>query len=156
MNNKTNIEEDIEQLKSLKADRESFVMGEKEHDEIYLKDIQAIENILADRERYKRLAEQNLKDSEEFKNNMCEHRCVKYNETLQLQAKANKYDSLIKEIEDKINKRKIKYNEILNDYGNIDTDVIFNIPNKNVRKRLDELSFEITTLQELLDKKEEI
>lgn len=152
MNSKTTIEEDIKILKRIQV-------TEFNTNNIYdnvEKVNKALENILADREKYKRLAEQNLKDSEEFKNNMCEHRCVKNTEIIELRAKANKYDSLIKEIEDKINKRKIKYNEILNDYGNIDTDVIFNIPNKNVRKRLDELSFEITTLQELLDKKEEI
>lgn len=50
MSNK-DIEEDIKQLQDLKSDRESFVTGDKEHDEIFLKDIQAIENILADRER---------------------------------------------------------------------------------------------------------
>lgn len=69
----------------------------------------------------------------------------------ELQAKANKYDSLVKKIKENIDKRKTKYNEILSDYGNIDTDVIFNIPNSNVRKRLNELSFEIVILQELLE-----
>ncbi len=58
MSNK--IEEDIKQLQDLKSDRESFVIGDKEHDEIFLKDIQAIENILADRERL-------IKENEELK-----------------------------------------------------------------------------------------
>lgn len=45
--------------------------------------IEAIEHILPDykrvlkeNEEYKRIAEINLKNAEEFKNNMCEHRCL--------------------------------------------------------------------------------
>lgn len=55
--NNNDIDEDIKQLESLKLDRKSFVIGDKEHDEIYLKDIQAIENILAKANRYDRLVE---------------------------------------------------------------------------------------------------
>lgn len=40
------IEKAIKQLESLKLDRESFLENDKEHDEIYLKDIQAIETVL--------------------------------------------------------------------------------------------------------------
>lgn len=69
--------------------------------------------------------------------------------------KANKYDALVEKIKEKIEKRKQKYNEILSDYGNIDTDAIFNISNANVRKSLDELSMEITILQEILDTEKE-
>lgn len=36
----------------------------------------SIETVLKALETYKRLAEANLKDSEEFKKNMCEHRCL--------------------------------------------------------------------------------
>lgn len=32
--------------------------------------------LLKENEKYKRLAEMNLKNAEEFKNNMCEHRCL--------------------------------------------------------------------------------
>ena len=46
-------------------------------------EIKAIEHILSDykrvlkeNEKYKGLAEMNLKSAEEFKNNMCEHRCL--------------------------------------------------------------------------------
>ena len=45
---------------------------------------------------------------------MCEHRCVKNTEIIELRAKANKYDSLIKEIEDKI-KEIEEYAEIARD-----------------------------------------
>lgn len=40
------MEEDIKQLEELILDRKSFVIGDKEHDEIYLKDISAIENLI--------------------------------------------------------------------------------------------------------------
>ena len=50
------MEEDIKQLKELILDRKSFLTGEKEHDEIYLKDIQAIENVLS---RLKQVEEEN-------------------------------------------------------------------------------------------------
>jgi len=36
--------------------------------------------VLKENEKYKRLAEMNLKSAEEFKNNMCEHRCLLKNE----------------------------------------------------------------------------
>lgn len=63
-------------------------------------------------------------------------------------------NSISKEvIEKKIEKLDKEYKEILSDYGNIDTDVIFDIPNKNVRKHLDELITKIIILQELLKEK---
>lgn len=46
----SNIEEAIKQLEDLKRDRLSFVIGDKEHDEIYLKDVQAIEIVLSNLE----------------------------------------------------------------------------------------------------------
>jgi len=51
-------------------------------------------------EKYKRLAEMNLKSAEEFKNNMCEHRCLLKSEN---------------EILQKENKELKESNEILND-----------------------------------------
>ena len=58
-----------------------------------------------------------------------------------------------KKIEDKKNKIHEEYINILSEYGNIDTDITFDIPNKNVRKHLDELMLEIMILQELLEGK---
>lgn len=103
----------------------------------------AIENVVEEYKRYKNMYE-------------AEHRIhLVRNEQLERKEiavqKANKYDRLVDRIKENLDKRKQKYNEILNDYGNIDTDVIFNIPNANVRKRLDELSFEIVILQELIE-----
>ena len=58
-----------------------------------------------------------------------------------------------KKIEDMKNKKHEEYINILSEYGNIDTDITFDIPNKNVRKHLDELMLEIIILQELLEDK---
>lgn len=41
--------------------------------------------VLKENEKYKRLAEMNLKNAEEFKNNMCEHRCLLKSENEELQ-----------------------------------------------------------------------
>lgn len=60
-------------------------------------------------------------------------------------------------VEEKIEKLNKEYTEILSDYGNIDTDVTFDIPNENVRKHLNELITKIITLQEILqDNKKEV
>ena len=56
--------------------------------------------VLKENEKYKRIAEINLKDAEEFKNNMCEHRCLLKSEN---------------EILQKENKELKESNEILND-----------------------------------------
>lgn len=96
MNNKTNIANVNFLIRDLKAENYNQTL------------INSLENILADREKWKRLAEQNLKDSEDFKNNMCEHRCIKNNEILELQVKANKYDALAEKIKETFKKRRLK------------------------------------------------
>jgi len=55
MNNKTNIEEDIKILKEIQETNRAWLKETKEPncEKIYLRDIQAIENVLADRENYK-------------------------------------------------------------------------------------------------------
>lgn len=50
------LEEAIKQLEDLKVDRESFLQKDQEHDEIYLKDIKAIETVL---KKLERLQEEN-------------------------------------------------------------------------------------------------
>lgn len=63
-------------------------------------------------------------------------------------------NSIPKEVIEKaIKKYKKEYEEILSEYGNIDTEVIINVPNENVRKYLDELIIKWTTLQEILEGK---
>ncbi len=53
-------------------------------------------------------------------------------------------------VKDKIEELKKEYYEILSEYGNLDTDIVINVPNKNVRKYIDELVIKILVLQELL------
>jgi hypothetical protein len=54
-------------------------------------------------------------------------------------------------VKDKIEELKNEYDEILSEYGNLDTDIVINVPNKNVRKYIDELVIKILVLQELLE-----
>jgi hypothetical protein len=54
-------------------------------------------------------------------------------------------------VKDKIEELKKEYYEILSEYGNLDTDIVINVPNKNVRKYIDELVIKILVLQELLE-----
>lgn len=135
MSNKTNIEEDIKILENfLQTMKSDFRTGLGYEDEL-----QAIENILADRERYKRLAEQNLKNSEEFKNNMCEHRRIKNNEILELQVKANKYDALVENMKEKLNELIQKLKEANNDRWEKDDNAYYN-----------KIKAQIRVLQELI------
>jgi len=53
--------EDIKQLESLILDRKSFIIGEKEHDEIYLKDIKAINSLINNYTRQKQINEEHKK-----------------------------------------------------------------------------------------------
>ncbi len=59
---------------------------------------EAIYTLLTAYEKEKRLAEVNLKDSEEFKNNMCDHRCI--------------LNSKVEELEDELEKEKEKNKEL--------------------------------------------
>ena len=45
--NEMSIEEAMERVEELIDDRKSFITGDTEHDEIYIKDIQALERALA-------------------------------------------------------------------------------------------------------------
>ena len=65
---------------------------------------QAIERVLLDykrvlkeNEKYKRLSEMNLKNAEEFKNNMCEHRCLLKSENEELQRENEELKKFITE-----------------------------------------------------------
>lgn len=46
--------------------------------------VNLIEKLQKENEKYKRLSEMNLKNAEEFKNNMCEHRCLLKSENEEL------------------------------------------------------------------------
>lgn len=110
MKNKTNIEEDISRCKKIIKDNtktinviEKTLISNTEKEELQ-RDNKAIENILADRERLK-------KENEDYKIKENSRIAGKYNEieihdlieqTIQKDhiAKANKYDNLVKEIEE--------------------------------------------------------
>lgn len=106
MSNKKDIEEDIKKLKE-----EISRVHKINHLTATFVPINILENILADRERLE-------KENEDYKIKENSRIAGKYNEieihalieqTIQKDyiAKANKYDSLIKEIEDKINKEEL-------------------------------------------------
>ena len=69
------------------------------------KEIEAIEVVLNQLEQYKRLVEMNLKDTEEFKNNMCEHRCILYNEKEELKADLYEANNIISDYIDTTTKK---------------------------------------------------
>ena len=60
----------------------------------------------------------------------------------------------IQKTKDKIEVLKQEYEEILSEYGNLDTDIIINVPNENVRKYLDKLVTKIEVLQELIQQED--
>lgn len=101
---KNNIEKNIEQLISLKLDRESFLIGDKNHDEIYLKDIQAIDNILAE---YRRLKQEN----EELTTN-------NFKQKNELEIKRREYQETYKDVRDELKELRTeneKKNKIINE-----------------------------------------
>ena len=61
------IEEDIKQLQDLIQDRQSFLTGDEEVDEIYLKDIKAINNLINDNTRQKQINEEHQKINAELR-----------------------------------------------------------------------------------------
>lgn len=56
-----------------------------------------IEKLQKENEKYKRLSEMNLKNAEEFKNNMCEHRCLLKSENEELQRENEELKKFITE-----------------------------------------------------------
>ena len=74
-------------------------------------EINDLEIALQELEKYKRLAEINLKDSEEFKNNICEHRCVLKSELQELEENSipkKRVEDEIKELELELELRHFK------------------------------------------------
>lgn len=51
------------------------------------KALNLIEKLQKENEKYKRLAKINLKNAEEFKDNMCDHRCLLKSENAELKAR---------------------------------------------------------------------
>lgn len=66
-------------------------------------------------------------------------------------------NNILKLIKTKMNTIDKEYLDIISEYGNIDTDVVFNVPNKNVRIYLDKLVTQFETLEQIykeIDEKE--
>ena len=99
--------------------------------------ILAIDNVLQEREQDKNRIKELEKELE------------KANRQLDLDYVDDNYIPKQK-VKDKIEELKKEYYEILSEYGNLDTDIVINVPNKNVRKYIDELVIKILVLQELL------
>jgi len=70
-----------------------------EYDHVTL-DVYKVQTLLTAYEKEKRLAETNLKDSEEFQDNMCNHRCI--------------LNSKVEELEEELEKEKEKNKEYKN------------------------------------------
>lgn len=66
-------------------------------------------------EQYKRLAEMNLKDAEEFQENMCEHRCILYNEIEELKTELFEEKEKNKEYEKQLDLDYVEKNFISKD-----------------------------------------
>ena len=100
--------------------------------------ILAIDNVLQEREQDKKRIQE------------LEEELEKANKQLDLDYVDDNYIPKQK-VKDKIEELKKEYYEILSEYGNLDTDIVINVPNKNVRKYIDELVIKILVLQELLE-----
>ena len=64
--------------------------------------ISSIENVLSELERYKRIANMNLKDSEEFNKNMCEHRCPIKSDYEEVKQELETYKKIAEKLADRI------------------------------------------------------
>lgn len=103
-------------------------------------------------EEYRKVIENAQKDITEQKDKRIqelEEELEKANRQLDLDYVDDNYIPKQK-VKDKIEELKNEYDEILSEYGNLDTDIVINVPNKNVRKYIDELVIKILVLQELL------
>ena len=132
----SSIEEDIKMMYHI---IEFYKRLDTMHGNDKCKEIKAVENILSEREADKK----RIKELEE----------ENYLQRKQIMSAYDKGWIPVQKIKDKIEEIEKEYNEIISEYGNIDTDVIINVPDKNVRKYLDELVIKILVLQELLEDK---
>lgn len=74
-----------------------------------------IENQQKELEHYKRLAEMNLKDSEEFKENMCEHRCILNNQIMELTEELNNLKEIEKTHQKENGKLRVEFEKVYED-----------------------------------------
>ena len=174
--NVNSIEEAIKQLEDLKKDRLSFVTGDAEHDNIFLRDVQAIEIVLgnlealadmqktADREleNARRINEEHKRENGELRNKVKELERVidrgwlVYTEKLENQIADLKYFNRqkIREIEQNSIPKEVIEDKIdeLKSQGNYRT---FNNPNGRIHFLKEETDYKIEALKELLQESEE-
>lgn len=112
------LEKVIEKLKELLKYPVWYVHTGKDEDFLRKIDKTVIETVLNQLEQYKRLAEMNLKDAEEFKNNMCEHRCILYNEKEELKADLYEANNIISDYIDTTAKQEKMIEILLDLYWN--------------------------------------
>ena len=94
---------DADKLSFLLDDVYSTGLVDDEERDEYVKSIQMVLDLLEKKnkelEMYKRIAEMDLKDGEEFKNEMCNHRCVLKSDLEENYISKDKIREKIKELE---------------------------------------------------------
>ncbi len=93
-------------------------LKEKLEEKFYIVDIlhEDLEILLNLIERYKRIAEMNLKDSEEFKNEICEHRCILGTELKELEEQLEQALKDKCKIADERNQLLVKKRKLMSEY----------------------------------------
>lgn len=112
-----------------------------------VKENEAIKHLLVEREQKDKRIKELEEENEKYIVKLTDEQYRKLEDSIREEAK----QEFEQKVKDKIEELKQEYDEILSEYGNLDTDVIINVTNKNVRKHLDELVIKILVLQELLE-----
>lgn len=150
--NINSIEEAIKQLEDLKKDRLSFVIGDAEHDNIFLRDVQAIEIVLGNLEALsdmQRTTDKELENarkiSEEHKRENGELR-NKVKELEEENGTLKRVNNIIKNIDIENAAQKIDdyYNEFMRNF----------IPKQKIKEKINENSNMIREIEEKIKKEE--
>lgn len=113
----------------------------------------AIETVLQALERYQRLAEANLKDAEEFENNMCNHRCLLKLE-LDNSISKDKVKEKLNKVKGRITYLREEINKTLNEATGTETEIDINEQYIcNMEIELEKLETTQKVLEELLEDK---
>lgn len=116
-------------------------------------DKEAIEELLKAYKELKEIEESHRKENGKLRERVKE--LEEWNEYYRKEMLSKEYIKLNyipkSKVEETIAKLVKEYKDILSDYGNIDTNLIINIPNENVKKHCGILVEKIIVLQELLE-----
>lgn len=149
---KNSIEEDIERIAKLITTKFN---NDYSIDNV---DKEAIEELLKAYKELKEIEESHRKENGKLRERVKE--LEEWNEYYRKEMLSKEYIKL-----NYIPKSKVKetiaelvkeYKDILSDYGNINTNLIINIPNENVKKHCGKLVEKIIVLQELLESEEQM